>query len=83
MNKNWDNDALDYSEMDATPQTFFYSLVSFLKIGKSKNILEIGCGAGLLLPYVIDRKLQGTPYVASDLSQAMITKSEERLRKNY
>jgi cyclopropane fatty-acyl-phospholipid synthase-like methyltransferase len=42
--------------MDSCPQTFFFSLINQLKIQKADNILEIACGAGLLLPFVIDQK---------------------------
>lgn len=54
-----------------------------MKIRNASNILEIACGAGLLLPFVIDQKPQETQYVATDLSPAMIAKAEERLRKNF
>ena len=54
-----------------------------MKIKNAFNILEIACGAGLLLPFVIDQKAQETQYVATDISPAMITKAEQRLRKNF
>lgn len=69
--------------MDSCPQTFYYTLANHLKLWKAQNVLEVGCGAGLLLPFAIDIKSPSTQYVASDLSQAMIKKSEQRLRANF
>ena len=54
-----------------------------LKINKSSNILEIACGAGLLLPFVIDMKQPEAQYVATDLSPAMLKKANERLKSNF
>jgi|JI61114BRNA_FD_contig_21_1378121_length_690_multi_3_in_0_out_0_1 cyclopropane fatty-acyl-phospholipid synthase-like methyltransferase len=42
--------------MDAAPQTFFYTLTNLMKLQESKNILEVGCGAGKLLSTVLDLK---------------------------
>jgi hypothetical protein len=58
----------NYSAMDSGPQTFFYTLSNMLKFHESKNILEVGCGAGKLLSTVIDLKSPQTYYYATDVS---------------
>jgi hypothetical protein len=45
-----------YTSIDAAPQTFFYSLCNMLKLNEAKNVLEIACGAGKLIPMVLDLK---------------------------
>jgi hypothetical protein len=54
--------------MDSSPQTFFYTLTNLLKLQESKNILEIGCGAGKLISTVLDLKTPETYYYATDVS---------------
>lgn len=54
--------------MDSAPQTFFYTLTNLMKLQESKNILEIGCGAGKLISTVLDLKPASTSYTATDLS---------------
>ena len=81
--KRWDEFSDVYSSMDSCPQTFFFTLINQLKLKDAANVLEIACGAGLLLPFVIDQKKVESQYVATDLSPAMIAKAEQRLRKNF
>lgn len=68
FDKNWESDAGDYVMMESCPQTFYYTLVNHLKLPQAANVLEIGCGGGLLLPFAVERKSQNTQYVASDLA---------------
>jgi cyclopropane fatty-acyl-phospholipid synthase-like methyltransferase len=34
-------------------QTFYFTLLSLMNLSKAKHILEIGCGAGKLIPLAI------------------------------
>jgi ubiquinone/menaquinone biosynthesis C-methylase UbiE len=56
------------------------TLISVLKIYRAKNILEIACGTGLLLPLALAMKNKEAQYVATDLSPEMIKKTEKRLQ---
>jgi ubiquinone/menaquinone biosynthesis C-methylase UbiE len=51
-----------------------------MKIYRAKNILEIACGAGLLLPMALSMKGKDAQYIATDLSPQMIKKAEARLQ---
>jgi hypothetical protein len=57
-----------YLTIDSAPQTFFYTLSNMMKLDQSKNILEIACGAGKLIPQVLDLKGPDTFYYATDIS---------------
>jgi ubiquinone/menaquinone biosynthesis C-methylase UbiE len=50
------------------PQTFYYSFISLMNLKNAKNILEVACGSGKLLPLAIMLKNQNTKYHAVDLS---------------
>ena len=52
----WDKFAPVYTLSDSSNQTFFYTLVNMLQVGSAKHILEIGCGAGKLIPYLLHLK---------------------------
>jgi len=54
------------------PQTFYYSLLTLMQIPKAKNILEIACGNGKLLPIALMLKDQTCKYLATDLAENMI-----------
>lgn len=41
---------------DSCPQTLYFTLANLLRLDSAKNILEIACGAGLLLPMALDIK---------------------------
>lgn len=81
--KRWDEFSDVYTAMDSCPQTFFFTLLNQLKIKEAKNVLEVACGAGLLLPFVVEQKATECQYVATDLSPAMIAKADQRLRRNF
>lgn len=53
-----------------------------LRLNQAKNVLEIACGTGLLLPYAISIKNKDTHYLATDLAPEMITKAEQKLQHN-
>jgi cyclopropane fatty-acyl-phospholipid synthase-like methyltransferase len=57
-----------YQVTDSAPQTFYYTLSNMLKLNEAKNILEIACGCGLLIPQTLDLKKQDAFYYATDLS---------------
>ena len=48
--------AKNYTSIEAAPQTFFYTLCNMLKLNEAKNVLEIACGTGKLIPMVLDLK---------------------------
>jgi ubiquinone/menaquinone biosynthesis C-methylase UbiE len=54
-----------------------------LKLNESNNILEIACGAGLLIPHVLDLKKPETFYYATDISEDMLHYAKLRLEKHF
>ena len=50
---DWDEYSHQYNTFDVGPQTFFFSLVNILNLHTASNILEVACGTGKLLPYVL------------------------------
>jgi hypothetical protein len=72
IKKKWQTFTPHYYMLDACPQLFYYTLVNMLKINQAKNILEVACGSGKLLPLALDLKSEETTYLATDLSPAMI-----------
>jgi hypothetical protein len=70
-----------YEKFDAGPQTFYFGLASMLKPSKANNILEIDCGAGHLLPYVISCKRKEAQYITNDLLSEMIAKADTKIKK--
>ena len=48
---------------------------------KASNIVEVGCGAGYLLPYMVCKKPAETKLFAVDLSSEMLTRASLRLDK--
>jgi hypothetical protein len=49
----WDDMTEVYTDFDCSPQSFFYSIINMLDISKAKNVLEVGCGRCLLVPYTL------------------------------
>lgn len=80
LRDKWDDFSDVYCRFDPGPQTFYFSLVNLLKFRECKNILEIACGSGRLLPYIVSQKPKDTQYVATDLSPEMIKKAEKNMR---
>lgn len=68
----WDNMTAIYPTFDSAPQGFYFSIVNLLEITKAKNILEVGCGRCLLVPYTLELKNPDATYFATDLSPKMI-----------
>jgi ubiquinone/menaquinone biosynthesis C-methylase UbiE len=69
--------------MDAAPQTFFYTISNLIRLQESKNILEVGCGAGKLLSTILDLKKPETSYNATDVSEGMVKQSQNRLKVHF
>jgi ubiquinone/menaquinone biosynthesis C-methylase UbiE len=65
----WSSSAAAYQGMDSCMQTGFYTLVNMLKLNEAKNILEVACGTGRLLPYALSLKQQSCHYYATDISK--------------
>lgn len=73
----------NYITMDSAPQTFFYTLSNLMKLDEAKNVLEIACGAGKLIPSVLDLKAPETNYYATDISEEMLKFAELRLETHF
>lgn len=43
-----------YPDFDSSPQNFYFGIVSIMDMPKAKNVLEIGCGRCLLVPYCLE-----------------------------
>lgn len=52
-------------------------------IWKSKNILEVACGTGKILPLAVYLKDPSAKYLATDLSPDMINLARTNLKKNF
>jgi cyclopropane fatty-acyl-phospholipid synthase-like methyltransferase len=50
-----------------------------LQFHLGSNIIEVGCGSGYLLPYMVCKKHPEAKLVAVDLSQEMLTRASLRL----
>lgn len=48
----------------------------------AKNILEVACGTGKLLPIAINIKNPNANYLATDLSPQMVEMTKKNLKKN-
>ena len=51
VEQQWDNMTAIYPDFDASPQHFYFGIINILDLPKAKNILEVGCGRCLLVPY--------------------------------
>jgi ubiquinone/menaquinone biosynthesis C-methylase UbiE len=54
-----------------------------LKLNEAKNVLEIACGAGKLIPHVLDLKSNDTFYYATDISTEMLHWARVRLENHF
>lgn len=50
--------------------------MNLIKISSAKNILEVGCGNGKLLPYALNLKPEECNYYAIDIAPNMISNTE-------
>lgn len=82
VKSEWNDFAEGYSKFDLGPQTFYYSLLTLMNLQNSKNVLEVACGCGKLLPVAIMLKNQSTNYLAVDLAENMIQNAKHNLQKN-
>ena len=64
------------------PQTFFYSFLTLMDLKNAKNVLEVACGTGKLLPVAIGLKNQTTKYLGIDIAENMIEKARSYLQQN-
>ena len=79
---DWNKFSDFYEKMDSTPQTFYFTLLQMLNIESAKNILEVACGTGRMLPMMLNMKDPNTKYLATDISEKMVEKTRERLKHN-
>lgn len=56
--------------------------VSKLQVNPGDTVVEIGCGTGLNFPYLLDAIGQTGRLIGIDLTDAMIAKAKERVRRN-
>lgn len=75
----WNGIAPVYTTFDATMQTFYYTLISMMKIPEAKHIYEVGCGIGKMIPYTVSLKPHGCTYLATDLSEKMVEMARDYL----
>ncbi len=68
MKKDWNEFSDGYNKFDMCPQTFYYSHLTLMDLQRSKNVLEVACGTGKLLPIAVILKNQSTKYLAVDLA---------------
>ena len=54
-----------------------------LKLHEAKNIYEVACGSGRLLPFALRLKHPDASYYATDLVQDMIEKTHATLKNNF
>lgn len=52
----WDKFSHDYNTFDHCPLTFYYSLLYMTQIWKARNILEVACGTGKMIPTALNMK---------------------------
>ena len=66
---------------DSAMQTFYYTLIHMIELPKAQHILEVACGTGRLLPLAMHLKPLNCTYLASDLSESMISYTHKNLQK--
>ena len=79
VEKMWDNMTAVYPDFDFSPQSFYYGVINMLKMQKAKNVLEVGCGRCLLVPYCLELMSPDATYLATDLSPKMIEHAKARI----
>ena len=52
----WDQFVLGYANVEQNPAVFGLNLLNMLRIEAVDSILEAGCGPGMLIPEIIQRK---------------------------
>ena len=82
VKEHWTKISEVYEKFDSAPQTHFFTLVNFLRLGEAKNVLEIGCGTGRLLPYALSQKGSDTSYYATDFIDNLVKITANRLEKD-
>ncbi len=53
IKKEWNEFSDEYSKIDMGPQTFYYSFLTLMNMQSAKNVLEVACGTGKLLPVAV------------------------------
>lgn len=76
----WDNMTVIYPSFDSAPQAFYFGIINMLQIEKAKNILEVGCGRCLLVPYCLELMSPEASYWATDLSPKMIEAAQQKMQ---
>ncbi|KAL4487248.1 hypothetical protein ABPG72_017967, partial [Tetrahymena utriculariae] len=76
----WDSFSNLYSQQDDGTNVFYLSLLNMLKVNTRKQILEVGAGAGFLYNHTMNYKRPEASYVATDLSDKMLSIMCKRLQ---
>lgn len=56
VKKDWNDFTQGYRKIDLGPQTFYYSFLTLMNLQSAKNVLEVACGTGRLLPVAVGLK---------------------------
>lgn len=71
-----------HAQYATNPKGWFPWLYEQLELDKAENILEVGCGNGVLWKQAEIEKLQGKYICLSDISSGMIQDAKENLKDN-
>ena len=83
LKKFWDSIAESFNKFDFPQQNSYFSLLYMTELWKANNILEIGCGAGKMIPMALNMKRTEAGYLATDLSPVMIDLAKGNVKKHY
>ena len=80
LKQHWDNQTEIYSivlDKNLTPPLI--SMTNMLKIHECDTILEVACGTGLLVPYLLTIKKKDSKLYLTDLSKNMLAVTKKRI----
>lgn len=77
----WSDISSSYGDTDSCQQTAFYTLINSTKISSAKNILEVACGNGKLIPCALNLKSEDCHYFAIDIAPNMISNAKAFLNR--
>lgn len=76
----WDDFSDDYSKYDSGSNLLYLALINMLRIEKRDHILEVGAGTGFLYHHTLNSKKETAKYVATDISEKMLSIMCKRLK---
>jgi len=72
VKEKWNKFAPIYSNFDQSMHIFFIQLIQLVRLGSAKNIYEVGCGIGRLIPLAMGLKNKEASYLAIDISETIV-----------